>query len=155
MAANQSQPQWAQRLLSLLQEQRAVYEHLRTFSEKQSHLVEQGDAENLLQLLALRQQLIDKLAALNEQLEPFKKDWPRLWSELDEPTRRGVDGLVKEVQGVVDGIVEQDDADRQVLARKRDAVASELSQIRSGAKVNRAYGSSNNHDNTRLTDSHG
>ena len=155
MAANLPQPQWAQRLLSLLQEQRAVYQHLREFSQKQSELVQQGDADRLLQLLAQRQQLIDQLAALNTQLEPFKKDWPRLWSELDEPARRSVDRLVQEVQGVLDGILQQDDQDRQVLARQRENMSTNMQQLNHGAKVNRAYGSSNNHDNNRYTDSTG
>lgn len=150
-----TQPQWASRLLSLLDEQRVVYYQLREFSQKQSELVEQGDADHLMQLLAQRQQLIDRLSALNQQLEPFKKDWPRLWSELDEPTRRSVDQRVNEVQALLDGILKQDDHDRKALIQRRDNLSSGLKQVSQGQKVNRAYGSKPNYDNNRYTDSQG
>lgn len=133
-------PDWAASLIDLLDHQRAVIVQLYALCRQQAPLVQEGDAQSLLLLLGQRQQLITRLSQANAMLEPYKRNWPRFWSELDEPTRRSVGRLVDEVQGMLDRIVEQDNQDRQSLARQCQEMSGGLQQISRGTAVNRAYG---------------
>lgn len=136
----QTQPEWATGLIELLVQQRGVYEELGGLSEQQGALVEAGDAEPLLNLLAQRQTLIDRLTQLNGRIEPYKQNWPALWSQLDATTQTHVQSLITQVQSLLDDIVARDERDRAALHAQRERVAGELGGARRGSAVHRAYG---------------
>lgn len=135
-----TKPDWAADLIELLGEQRDIYAQLQELSEKQATLVENGDAESLLTLLAERQTLIDKLTQLNGRVEPYKQNWPTLWSQLDAPAQRRVQGLIDQVQSLLDRIVTQDERDRAVLSEQRERIGAQITHASKGAAVNQAYG---------------
>lgn len=127
-------------LVELLGEQCGIYRQLNELAGRQSELVEGGDAEALLALLARRQSLIDQLTQINGRLEPYRDQWPSLWRELDESTRQRVTSLIDEVQRLLDEIVAQDERDRATLAAQRDRMADDMQRLGRGAAMNRAYG---------------
>ncbi len=127
-------------LIELLDQQRLIYLQLQKLGRSQTQLVAAGQAEPLLDLLAQRQTLIDNLSQLNARVEPFKREWPRVWSSLDAAMRARVSGLIDHVQNLLDQIVEQDSRDRASLTLQRDRIGSELGQLRKGSTVHRAYG---------------
>lgn len=134
------QPTWGAELLELLEQQRRVYHQLHELSRRQGDLVQAGDAETLLSLLASRQGLIDELARLNERLEPYKRDWGMKWGGVDEMTRHRVHDAIGQVHHLLEAIMKQDDADRAALSRQRGEVAGQLGQVSRGAAMNKAYG---------------
>ena len=136
----QTQPDWAADLIGLLDQQRGIYQQLHALSERQAGLVGNGDAEALLTLLGERQRLIDQLTQLNGRIEPFKRDWPRLWAQLDENSQAQVQNLIDKVQSLLDGIVQQDERDRAALSEHRDRIGAQIRQTQAGSAVNRAYG---------------
>lgn len=143
-------------LVELLDQQHAIYRQLRDLSERQSQLVADGDAESLLTLLNQRQGLIDELLRINEQIDPFKQRWSELWAELDAEQRRRVRERMDAVQSLLDGIMQQDEQDRQALVAQRAQVGEQLGQVHRGAAVNRAYGQSVGPSvQTRYTDQQG
>ncbi len=155
MTANLA-PHWAQTLLELLDEQRGIYRQLAQLSNEQSDLVAEGDAESLLSLLSRRQALIDRLVQINARIEPFKQQWPTLWSELDDESREQVRERIDELRDLLDQILDQDERDRTVLASHRNSVSRQLGQLNRGAAVNRAYGPApNGAPGSRFTDEKG
>jgi DNA repair ATPase RecN len=147
-------PDWAAELIALLDQQRRIYHQLGDLSRQQSQLVSAGDAEPLLSLLGQRQQLIDQLTQLNGRIDPYKRDWPALWAQLDRGDR--IQQLIDQVQKLLDDIVQQDEKDRVALSAQRQHVADELQQVRHGTAVNRAYGRpTTGLDNNRYTDFQG
>lgn len=127
-------------LVGLLDQQHEIYLQLRELAQRQSRLVADGDAESLLTLLNQRQALIDQLLKINEQIEPFKKQWSAFWAELDASQRQRIRERMDAVQSLLDGIMEQDERDRQALAAQRSQVGQRLSDVSRGTAVNRAYG---------------
>lgn len=113
-------------LIALLEQQRKLYQQLRTLSDQQGPLVAEAQAEPLLGLLAQRQRLIDDLSGVNSLLEPFRQRWDALWSTLADAQRSRIGALVKEVQSLLAGIIQQDERDRQALLTARNRVATEL-----------------------------
>ncbi len=151
-----TQPQWAKKLIELLDEQRGIYRQLCDLSQQQSEMIEAGQAEPLLALLGRRQGLIDELAQLNGSLEPYKNQWPRLWHELEDEARGQIEQLIGDVQVLLDRIVEQDERDRLALSGERDRLADELQHVRRGSAVNQAYGRLGGQPgNSRFTDQEG
>jgi flagellar biosynthesis/type III secretory pathway chaperone len=145
-----------ERLVELLDQQCGIYQQLRDLSEQQSRLVAEGDAESLLTLLNQRQALIDRLLQINEQIEPFKQRWSQFWSELDASQQGRIRERMDAVQSLLDGIMAQDEKDREALAAQRTRVGEQLGQVSRGANVNRAYGQASNYTvNTRFTDQQG
>jgi hypothetical protein len=149
-------PDWAAELIALLDQQRRIYHQLGDLSRQQSQLVSAGDAEPLLSLLGQRQQLIDQLTQLNGRIDPYKRDWPALWAQLDRGDQFRIQQLIDQVQKLLDDIVQQDEKDRVALSAQRQHVADELQQVRHGTAVNRAYGRpTTGLDNNRYTDFQG
>lgn len=143
-------------LVELLDQQRAIYQQLRDLSEQQSRLVAEGDAESLLTLLNQRQALIDRLLQINERIEPYKQRWSEFWSGLDEARQGEIRERMDAVQSLLDGIMAQDEKDREALAAQRSKVSEQLGQVNRGASVNRAYGQASSYTvNTRFTDEQG
>jgi len=106
---------WADGLIELLDHQRHVYYELRELSEQQAELVAAGEASSLLGILSQRQQLIDQLAQLNGRIDPYRRDWPTVWSRLDGETQEQIQSLLSHVQQLLDAVVSQDGRDRKVL----------------------------------------
>jgi FlgN protein len=151
-----ARPKWADELLELLEAQQLLYQRLMPLSRQQGELVAGGDAEALLTLLSQRQVLIDQLLGLNRKLEPYRQDWPQLWSELDADTRVKVKARVDSVQRLLDSIIEQDEQDRLKLVEQRNRVSDQLNLVGRGNVVNRAYGKlSESAEKNRYTDKQG
>ncbi len=151
-----SDTSWAATLLELLQRQQALYENLRELGGEQTRLIEAADTERLLALLARRQQLIDQLTRLNQQLQPYKRDWTTCWASLDAGSRQRIGALIQRVQMLVDQIMKTDEADRVRLTQQRDEIADGLNRMNRGASVHRAYGKAGpNAGENRFTDQEG
>jgi hypothetical protein len=132
-------PEWVDTLIDLLEQEKVIYEQLGRLGHEQSSVVDRGDTESLLILLGQRQTMIDQLVEINGQLEPYKQRWPELWAELDPSTQQEIRQLMDQVQGLLDGILEQDERDRAALTDRRQQVADELGKINKGTALNRAY----------------
>lgn len=127
-------------LIGLLDQQQRIYQHLQQLSARQSQLIREADAEALLVVLSQRQELIDQLVDIGAQVEPFRQQWPTFWSALDEQEQAQLRERIDAVRGLLEAVIEQDEADRIALAAERDAVASNMKHVRQGAAAGRAYG---------------
>lgn len=150
-------PDWATRLIDLLDQQRRIYSHLEQMSARQTHLVQAGQTEPLLTLLAQRQRLIDQLTQVAGNIEPFKKDWPALFAQLDLVSRGRIQSLINQVQELLGRIMSADERDRVALTEQRGRLSVGLQQVAKGSVLNRAYqsGGVDPETHNRYTDEQG
>jgi len=150
------QTDWVDQLVALLEEQHAIYVKFEQFSIRQSQLVQDGQTDELLSLLAQRQQLIDQLTLLNNRIEPYRERWSQMWTDLDEADQQRVRELIEQVQHLIEKIVDQDGKDRSVLQDRRDQLIGNISRVRQSGAAHRAYGQ-DPHDpqRARYTDQQG
>jgi hypothetical protein len=127
------------RLLLLLQRQRDLYTQLRGLSADQSDHVQRGSAEALLGILAQRQRLIDELAAINEELGPYRQSWGRVWQQVPQAQQPQVNALLAELDGLLKGIIDQDERDRRQLQAAKQQVGHELKKMSAGNNAVGAY----------------
>jgi len=126
-------------LIDLLTQQQSLYEKLTILSEQQRSMVETGDAENLLGVLAARQKVIDQLTKLNQAITPYRENWASVQQQLSADQRSKVQVLVAEVEKMLAAIIERDEQDRGSLATARDRVSGELNHAGKAVAAINAY----------------
>lgn len=141
--------------VSLLEEQRDLYARVQDAGRRQAALIERGDTQGLLVVLQERQQLIDGLGELNQQIIPHREAWSRGVESQPAPRRAAVKALLDEIQTLLGGILEQDEQDKVSLQDRMSSVSGQLNQMGQGAQAARAYGQVPPPPAARFTDRRG
>jgi hypothetical protein len=128
-----------ERLIGLLEQQRDVYQQLRSLAQRQGAMISSNDADGLLELLSARQKLVDRLAQLNDALMPMRQRWQELLGEMPEQVRKQIRTLVLEVNDLLQSILTTDARDTQELSARQVSVGRELSRATTGRKAHLAY----------------
>lgn len=126
-------------LASLIGNKFSVLEQLRDLSRRQSEIVAQGDMPSLLQVLAVKQNLIMELQAVERRIDPFRDQDPdaRQWRSADDRQRcrlvsQRCDAMLKEVM-----LMEKEC--ESSLRQRRDDCANRLQDLQSGSQAHAAY----------------
>ena len=138
-------------LVSLLEQQRTLYQALRLLADRQKSLVVADDTAALLSLLAQRQSLVDGLVGLNRRLAPFRQQWAATFAGLPEQVRRHVAELIEEANQSLGGILQSDTRDTAALSARREDLVSRLATADQAGRVGAAYARLNTGSST-LTD---
>jgi predicted nuclease with TOPRIM domain len=120
--------------------QRGLYVQLLALARQQSGFVATGETEALMAVLAARSRLIDQVAPLDQELQPFKGRWQEVLDGLGADDRGVVAGLLKEVQQLLADILAQDELDKESLERQKADVGGQIKVTVTGAALARAYG---------------
>lgn len=135
-------------LVELLDSQCQLYEQLASLSGRQTDVIASGFAgdeaetdssEQLLRLLAQRQQLIDRISAVHERLAPYRADWDALWGDLSAADRCRIGPLVSRVEQLLAGVIEQDSQDQRTLREAQTRTGGELRKTAVAGKAVNAY----------------
>ncbi|MBN2211904.1 MAG: hypothetical protein JW709_10960 [Sedimentisphaerales bacterium] len=127
------------KLIQLLTQQQLLYRQLQQLAHKQSELVDGQDPETLLRVLAGRQRLITRLAAVDRDLKPIREDWKNISNLLPTEQRQQAQELVENVQAILRDILARDESDSRKLNSQQQQVAGELRSTRQGKHVHNAY----------------
>jgi len=131
---------WAPRLERVLGRQVGLYEELDRLGGQQSELVQAGDADRLIGLLARRQELIDQVTELNRELEPFTSQWETLVERLPSRHREQIQAQIARLGELVETITRRDKADHEALETRRAALASDMNSLGRSRAAVAAYG---------------
>lgn len=134
---------WLPRLQRLMADQLALTAELDTIDARKAEALEAGDMESFLSTLEERQPVIDSMTALNEDLKPFADRFAVLAASLKDEQREAVFAQAGRLDAALLAITRRDALESQVLAERRDAVAAELANLRTGRAALGAYGSPN------------
>ena len=127
-------------LQNALSQQKSLYMELFALARKQSQYVATGQSEELMSVLAARSRIIDQVAPLDAQLQPYKGRWQEVLDSLPQKDRETIAALLREVQQLLAQILAQDEIDRDSLNRQKSQIGSEISRTVNGAALNKAYG---------------
>ena len=126
-------------ILAALDAQVACYQRLAKLAEQQHEFVQQGQTEELLQLLHARQVELDQLAAHERTLAPAKKQWSAYLAGLLPVNKQRAESLLAETRTLLERITSADKNDVLVLQQRKLNVGRQLGQAAAGRTVNRAY----------------
>lgn len=131
---------WLPVLSGLLDEQRKLCEGLDELSAAQTIAVGEGNADLLMRILGERQVLVDRVSAINGELEAFRRVRDHAMSKLTETQRAGVSGQIERIATLVDGVCARDEQDRATLEQQRRKVTEEIGGLGKARGAVRAYG---------------
>jgi hypothetical protein len=127
-------------LVKALTGQKALYMQILALAKQQSQYVATGENESLMTVLAARARLIEQVAPLDRELQPYKGRWQEVLDGLPGKDREAVGGLLKEVSGLLGEILAQDEVDKEKLVQQKTEVGVEIKRTVTGAVLNKAYG---------------
>lgn len=127
-------------LVALVERQGSLYETLDALSIRQTELVEMGDADGVLAVLRERQQVLDELVAVSEEIRPFRERWADTVGVLEQADRELVAARVAATERLAERINERDRLDRDRLVAQRDQTATELAGVGRSRQAVAAYG---------------
>jgi len=126
-------------VLAALDAQAACYRRLAKLAERQHEFVQQGQAEELLQILALRQAELDQLAAHERVISPAKREWQAYLGRLAPAARAKAESLMLETRALLERITAADKNDVLVLQQRKLNIGQQIGQTTAVRTVNRAY----------------
>lgn len=132
-------PSLTSRLGRVLDQQTELYQRLDALAQQQSTHIENGEAEQLIGVLAQRQIVIDEIARLNEELRPVQESWSASSANLSESDREQIRRRTEALGELIHSIGKRDEADRARLERHRDAVRGELRNSNQAKSAAAAY----------------
>jgi len=133
-SANQS------RVGPALRSQLALLEELESLALRQRPLIEDEEPGPLLELLATRARVVDRLREGETDLPEGPEAWERLRASLTPPERELVDVLLGECAGVSGRITARDEEDRRSLTRRLDELGSQIAGLSKSRAAAGAYG---------------
>ncbi len=131
---------WLPRLRRVLDQQHALYTELDGLSRLQASLIESGETSQLLTLLTSRQVLIDQIASLNADLDPFVRSWAGLLAQVSPEHRSELEQRVASLDSLIGGIARRDDDDRRMLDTRRRAASDGIGSAARARAATSAYG---------------
>jgi hypothetical protein len=134
----QHTPATTEQLVRLLEDQLQLVEQLAKLATRQGDLIAAGRSEPLLALLADRQEVMDELAAGQENLGELCRA-PAADDDLTESDRQRVRGLIDAITDSLNGILRSDEADREAMGVVRDRIRADLDRFGSARAAHRAY----------------
>ena len=129
-----------QKLINALTAQRAIYTELAALAKKQSDYVNSYDTENLMAVLGARSRLLDQIAPLDRDLQPYKECWQQTLEKCGMDARGVITMLLTQVRQLLADILERDETDKEILVRQKQEVAGQIRHTVTGTQVTRAYG---------------
>ncbi|MFG0328223.1 MAG: hypothetical protein ACF8SC_13270 [Phycisphaerales bacterium JB037] len=127
------------RAITLLEEQREVFERLEELARSQGELIDQDRTEELLTLMGERQELIERAGAISGELQPMRARWDTIAEDASDADREAVARLAEAVDALIARIVEADRRDEQRLGARRAELSLELGGLSRGRSASNAY----------------
>ncbi len=141
-------------ILDLLERQVRLYRALRRLVDRQRPMIVRDQTAPLLTLLAERQKLTAELGTLSAQLNRYRQDWARVREALSTPQRERAERQIGEVEQMVRGLLETDEADARLLGARKAATRQAMGELAVGHRAAAAYQQAS-HSTSRPSGSNG
>lgn len=136
---------WADRLDRALDAVRGLYGQLDALSLRQTRLIQDDALDELLELLADRQRVIDDLNDAIRGVSPYAARWDELMPRLAEPKRTAVERSMEGIRRMAASVDRRDSADHAALRDRRKAIADELAGMGRARSAMQAYKDGSGH----------
>ena len=122
-----------------LEEQVICYQRLAKLAELQHVHVQQGQTEELLDILQKRQEVLNDIGRLEGIVGPQKKQWSAYLGGLDAGDRTRAETSLAETRRLLEAITAADRNDALVLQQRKLSLGRQINQASAAKQVNRNY----------------
>ena len=128
--------------ISALRQQVDCYRRLAKLADLQHVHVQQSQTEQLLEVLAGRQEVLDQLKLFEQTVGPERRRWAEFLGELTPDARGMAEALLAETRGLLEQITTADRNDALVLQQQKLNLGRQINQASAARQVNRNYAAS-------------
>jgi hypothetical protein len=128
--------------ISALRQQVDCYRRLAKLADLQHVHVQQSQTEQLLAVLAGRQEVLDQLVLFEQAVAPERRRWAEFLGELAPDARGLAESLMAETRGLLEQITTADRNDALVLQQQKLNLGRQINQASAARQVNRNYAAS-------------
>lgn len=127
------------KLMQVLAQKCELLVQLRQLGRQQNELIEASELGQLLNLLAVKQRLLNALETIERQLDPFRAQSPddRQWTS--EADRRRCADLAAACERLLAEVMESEKQSEKRLILRRDEAATQLQAVHFAAQAHNAY----------------
>jgi hypothetical protein len=125
--------------IDAIEEQVACYRRLAKLAEIQHEHVQHGRTEELLDVLARRQVVLDEIARLEAVVGPTKRGWTDYVAGLGVDERLRAENALAETRRLLEQITAADRNDALVLQQRKLSLGKQINQASAARQVNRNY----------------
>ena len=125
--------------VAALEEQVVCYQRLAKLAELQHVYVQQGQTEELLEILQKRQEVLNDIGRLEGFVGPQKKQWGAYLGGLDGADRLRAETSLAETRRLLEEITAADRNDALVLQQRKLNLGRQINQASAAKQVNRNY----------------
>jgi hypothetical protein len=125
--------------INALEEQVGCYRRLAKLAEIQHEHVQHSRTEELLDVLAKRQVVLDEIARLEGLVGPAKREWTDYVAGLDVDQRLRAENALAETRRLLEAITAADRNDALVLQQRKLNLGKQINQASAARQVNRNY----------------
>ncbi len=129
-------------VISALREQVDCYRRLVKLAERQHVHVQQSQTEQLLEVLASRQEVLEQLKLWEQTVSPERKRWAEFLVELPGAARDSAESLLAETRRLLEEITTADRNDALVLQQQKLNLGRQINAASAARQVNRNYAAS-------------
>ena len=122
-----------------LAQQVELYRRLAKLADVQRGYVQNGQTEELLDLLVRRQAVLDEVAGLEQAIAPAKRQWASYLAGLPAADRATADAHMAETRRLLERITSADRDDALVLQQRKLNLGRQIDQAQAARQVNRSY----------------
>lgn len=129
----------ADRLAELVRRKQACLAELLGICRRQWELVEGGDVEGLLELLAWKQRYLQEIQRLETELAPYRQEVPEIRSWPTEEARRETAGRLQDCRRLLAEILEIERYCEQKMTARREEIRRRLEGLQAAGEAREAY----------------
>lgn len=129
----------SQRLAQLALCKLQIMQLLRRLAAQQLEIISGGDMSNLLKLLAAKQTVMDQLAKVEQQLDPFRAEDPDTRDWASTAAREECQRNVETCNELLTEIMRLEKQGEMEMVRRRDAAAIQLAGMHGASEARHAY----------------
>ena len=126
-------------VLDVLNQEVATCRELADLRQEQRRLIDAGEAEQLLRLLARKQEAIGRITTFEDQIRPLKSDWEARKQAFPASQRIAIGDAFREVRGLLESLIADENADVEALAARKNAARSDLETFDSKRRLEATY----------------
>jgi len=126
-------------VITALVQQVDCYRRLAKLAQVQHEHIQQGRTEELLDVLVLRQGVLDELAVLDRTVGPVRGRWAQFLGGLDQSGRCSAESLLREMRELLEQITKADLNDTLVLQQRKLNLGRQITAAATARQVNRSY----------------
>lgn len=128
-----------QEVLDLLKQEASLCAELAALRSRQRALIDAGQAEQLLEVLAAKQRTISGITAVEEHLRPLKTDWQTRRADFPTAQRIAITDAFRGVREQLEDLITKETEDAEALAAQKDSAAREMESFDRKRRLETVY----------------